>query len=54
MIDGYIRYSIPILGDGKPTEYTVDGIIGDKKYFDILKFGDGKNLPSVINIGLKK
>lgn len=54
MIDGYIRFSIPILEDGKPTEYTVDGVIGDDKYFDILKYGDGKNLPSVINIGLKK
>lgn len=32
---------------------TVDGIIGDEKYFKLLEYGDGKNLPNMINVTLR-
>lgn len=42
-------YSIPIHENGIKTEWTVDGVIGDEKYFELLKFGNGKDLPDIIN-----
>jgi hypothetical protein len=32
----------------------VDGIIGDEKYFELLKYGNGKNLPDMLNVEVKK
>jgi hypothetical protein len=48
------KYSIPIYENGIKTKWTIDGIIGDEKYFDLLKYGNGKDLPKMINVGLKK
>jgi hypothetical protein len=46
-------YSIPIYEDGIKTEWSVDGIIGDHKWEELIRLGDGK-LPIMINVGLKK
>jgi len=51
---GEQKYSIPIYEDNIKTQWTVDGIIGDDKYLEIIKMGNGKNLPTSINIKLKK
>lgn len=48
------NYSIPIYENGVKTKWTVDGIIGDEKHFKLLEFGNGKDLPDMINITLKK
>lgn len=47
-------YSIPIYENGVKTEWSVDGVIGDEKYFELLKLGNGKDLPDMINVGIKK
>ena len=46
-------YSIPIYENNIKTEHTVDGITGDEKYFKLLEYGDGKNLPNMINLTLR-
>lgn len=48
------KYSIPIYENGVKTEWNVEGVVGDKKYFELLKYGNGKSLPDVINVGTKK
>jgi hypothetical protein len=48
------KYSIPIYENGVKTEWTVDGVIGDEKYFELLKYGNGKELPDMISVGVKK
>ncbi len=48
------KYSIPIYENGVKTEWTIDGIVGDEKYFELLKYGNGKDLPDMINVGVKK
>jgi hypothetical protein len=47
-------YSIPIYENGVKTEWSVDGTVGDEKYFQLLKIGNGKNLPDIINTTTKK
>ena len=47
-------YSIPIYENGVKTEWSVDGIIGDEKYFKLLEFSNGKDLPDMINTTTKK
>ena len=47
-------YSIPIYENGVKTEWTVDGVVGDEKYFKLLEFGNGKDLPDMINTNTKK
>jgi hypothetical protein len=47
-------YSIPIYENGIKTEWTVDGIVGDEKYFKLLEFGNGKDLPDMINVNTNK
>ena len=47
-------YSIPIYENGIKTEWSVDGIVGDEKYFKLLELGNGKNLPDMINTNTKK
>ena len=47
-------YSIPIYENGIKTEWTVDGIVGDEKYFKLLELGNGKDLPDMINTNTKK
>ncbi len=48
------KYSIPIYENGVKTEWTIDGVIGDEKYFELLKYGNGKDLPDMVNVGVKK
>ena len=48
------KYSIPIYENGVKTEWTIDGFIGDEKYFELLKYGNGKDLPDIVNISIKK
>lgn len=47
-------YSIPIYENGMKTEWSIDGIIGDEKYFELLKLGNGKDLPTMINTTISK
>jgi hypothetical protein len=47
-------YSIPIHENGIKTSWTIDGIVGDEKYLQLLKIGDGENLPEIINVNLKE
>ena len=47
-------YSIPIYENGVETEWSVDGIVGDEKYYQLLEFGNGKDLPIMINMTTKK
>lgn len=46
-------YSIPIHENGIKTSWTIDGIVGDEKYLQLLKIGDGEKLPEIINVNLK-
>ena len=48
------KYSIPIYENGVKTEWTIDGVIGDGKYFELLKYGNGKDLPDMVNVVIKK
>ncbi len=49
----YKTYSIPIYENGIKTKWTVDGIVGDEKYLELLTLGNGINLPDVINTNTK-
>lgn len=49
----YKTYSIPIYENGLKTEFTVDGIVGDEKYFKLLEIGNDKKLPLIINTNTK-
>ena len=51
--DNQKTYSIPIYENGIKTEWTVDGIVGDEKYFKLLEYGNGKDLPDMINTTTK-
>jgi len=42
-------YSIPIYENRVKTKWTVDGIIGDERYFKLLELGNGKDLPDMIH-----
>ena len=50
----HIEYSIPIYENGIKTEWSVDGIVGDEKYYQLLEFGNGKDLPDMINTTTKQ
>jgi hypothetical protein len=47
-------YSIPIYENGIKTEWSVDGIIGDEKYFKLLELHNVKDLPVMINTTTKQ
>lgn len=47
-------YSIPIYENGIKTEWSVDGIVGDEKYYQLLELGNGKDLPDMINTTTKQ
>lgn len=49
-----LTYSIPIYENGIKTEWSVDGVVGDEKYFKLLELGNGKDLPDMINTTTKK
>lgn len=49
------KYSIPIYENGIKTKWNIDGIVGDKKYLELIKLSEnGKDLPCLVNVGLKK
>jgi hypothetical protein len=47
------KYCIPIYQNGIQTEYNVEGIVGDEKYLELIKFNNGKDLPVMLNIRVK-
>jgi hypothetical protein len=47
-------YSIPVYENGIKTEWSVDGVVGDEKYYQLLKLGNGKDLPDMINTNTKQ
>ena len=42
-------YSIPIYENGVKTKWSVDGIIGDKKYQQLISMSPEGKLPTIIN-----
>jgi len=47
-------YSIPIYENGIKTEWSVDGIIGDEKYQQLIEMSPEDKLPELINVNLNK
>jgi hypothetical protein len=47
-------YSIPIYENGIKTEWSVDGIIGDEKYQQLIEMSPEDKLPVLINVNLNK
>ncbi len=47
-------YSIPIYENGTKTEWTIDGIVGDEKYYQLLELTPEKELPTIVNINLNQ
>ena len=47
-------YSIPIYENGIKTEWTIDGIIGDEKYQQLIEMTPEKKLPNMVNVNLKQ
>lgn len=47
-------YSIPIYENGVKTEWTVDGIVGDEKYKQLIEMSPEGKLPIIINTNTKK
>lgn len=47
-------YSIPIYENGIKTEWTIDGIIGDEKYQQLIEMTPEKKLPDMVNVNLNQ
>jgi hypothetical protein len=47
-------YSIPIYEDGINTGWTIDGIIGDKKYEQLILITPEGRLPDMVNVSKNK
>jgi len=47
-------YSIPIYENGVKTEWSVDGIIGDEKYQQLIEMTPEKKLPDMVNVNLNQ
>jgi hypothetical protein len=47
-------YSIPIYENGIKTEWTIDGIVGDEKYLQLIEMTPERKLPDMVNINLKQ
>ena len=47
-------YSIPIYENGVETEWSVDGIVGDEKYQQLISMSPEGKLPELINVNVKK
>ena len=47
-------YSIPIYENGIKTEWSVDGVIGDEKYQQLIEMTPEGKLPELINVNVKK
>tara|TARA_Y100000401_G_scaffold104102_1_gene95633 strand:- start:1672 stop:1848 length:177 start_codon:yes stop_codon:yes gene_type:complete len=48
------EYSIPIYENGVKTEYTIDGIVGDEKYQQLIEMTSEKKLPVIFNVRLNQ
>ena len=48
------KYSIPIYENGVKTEWTIDGIIGDEKYQQLIEMTPEKKLPNMVNVNLNQ
>jgi len=46
-------YSIPIYENGVKTEWTIDGIVGDEKYQQLISITPAGKLPNMFNVNLK-
>jgi hypothetical protein len=46
-------YSIPIYENGIKTEWTIDGIVGDEKYQQLIEMTPERKLPEMVNVNLK-
>ena len=46
-------YSIPIYENGIKTKWTIDGIIGDEKYQQLISITPKGKLPNMVNVNLK-
>jgi len=49
-----VEYSIPIYENGVKTEWSVDGIVGDEKYQQLLRMSPDGKLPIIINTTIKQ
>ncbi len=47
-------YSIPIYENGVKTEYTIDGVVGDEKYQQLIEITPEKKLPLIFNVRLNQ
>ena len=47
-------YSIPIYENGIKTEWSVDGVVGDEKYQQLIEISPEGKLPVMINTNTKK
>ena len=47
-------YSIPFYENGVKTEWSVDGIIGDEKYQQLIEMTPEKKLPNMVNVNLNQ
>jgi len=47
-------YSIPIYENGIKTEWSVDGVVGDEKYKQLIEMSPEGKLPIIINTNTKK
>ena len=45
-------YSIPIYENGIKTEWTVDGVVGDDKYEQLIQITPEGKLPDMINVAI--
>ena len=46
-------YSIPIYENGIKTNWSVDGVIGDEKYQQLIEMTPEGKLPELINVNVK-
>jgi hypothetical protein len=47
------KYSIPIYENGIKTRWTIDGVIGDEKYLQLIESTPERKLPDMVNVNLK-
>ena len=47
-------YSIPIYENGIETEWTIDGIIGDENYQQLIEMTPENKLPNMVNVNLNQ
>jgi hypothetical protein len=47
-------YSIPVYENGIKTKWTIDGVVGDEKYLQLIELTPEKKLPEMVNVNLKQ